>query len=264
MFTFPVCVSKCGMLLIHHTWSPRSPNVLASGENAVTRRKLRINIMSSSAQPTRNVRQYGRRALIACTACRTRKVRCRNDPSGLNRPCQRCRLKGYKCVYQPVDVRSLETPEEDDEIPLYDPYSRNNTPGSSRSGTPYRSRQSYPPNLGTYPPPSMPSGLVPPVPSQTQPVPVNYPAGGSWPQPPPLAPMPSNSGLHSQDINTTNTPVPGFGDVNYYQPQNQMSVQGTHSAASQQDNSTSQPVQLQDGSICYGTLSCFCGYHRKP
>ncbi|KAF9255660.1 hypothetical protein L218DRAFT_950609 [Marasmius fiardii PR-910] len=65
---------------------------------------------SSSKERTRT------KVLMACTSCRSRKIWCNVDPS--------CRMRGYTCVYEPVNATYPEVPVGD-EVFLYDPYSMN-------------------------------------------------------------------------------------------------------------------------------------------
>ncbi|KAF9255185.1 hypothetical protein L218DRAFT_1036846 [Marasmius fiardii PR-910] len=61
------------------------------------------------------------KARIACTSCRSRKIRCNADPP---RPCKRCRTRGFTCVYEPVNATFPWVPGGD-EVFLHDPYPTN-------------------------------------------------------------------------------------------------------------------------------------------
>ncbi|KAG7091683.1 hypothetical protein E1B28_010702 [Marasmius oreades] len=76
--------------------------------------------MTSSSRSNANERPHTR-VLMACTHCRTRKIKCEIDPHGTSRPCKNCRQKGRECIYTPISSSPANDPDENIII-LHDPY----------------------------------------------------------------------------------------------------------------------------------------------
>ncbi|KAF7313699.1 C6 finger domain [Mycena chlorophos] len=90
-----------------------------------------------------------RRAMIACTNCRRRKIKCVTTEEPPRHPCQRCTKRGLSCEYVSVieDDSNSPTPETPlQQLPGLPPPSPMGQ-GAALPSTPY-----YQPGFASYPP----------------------------------------------------------------------------------------------------------------
>ncbi|KAJ7179235.1 hypothetical protein C8R46DRAFT_632103 [Mycena filopes] len=124
-----------------------------------------------------------RRAMIACKACRKRKIKCVTTEEPPRNPCARCTKRSLTCEYVAVDEDYSSTPTPESPIlPL--PYSN----GSAHNAPPTAYMPTYPvqPPYGQWnpPPPSQPShpGYPPNYNASPPYMPSQAPYGGSQAQ----------------------------------------------------------------------------------
>ncbi|KAF8211203.1 hypothetical protein K438DRAFT_27901 [Mycena galopus ATCC 62051] len=113
-----------------------------------------------------------RRAMIACTNCRRRKIKCVTTEEPPQRPCARCTKRGLGCEYVAVDEPTTpESPSRPLASPSYNAPGYYGSPGVSSPGymPPYASPPSQPQYPGSWNPPP-----------QSQPV-YGYPGPGPSP-----------------------------------------------------------------------------------
>ncbi|KAK7061643.1 hypothetical protein R3P38DRAFT_3166623 [Favolaschia claudopus] len=143
-----------------------------------------------------------RRAMIACSNCRRRKIKCVTTEEPPRKPCQRCTKRGLVCEYVAVEDDEPDTTPESPPPPLPSHTSlplQHSPPGAHMRGQ-------YPPSQPT------PYGQWA---NQSQPIPVPY-NGYPTPQPPYMQPQ--------------GYPSP-YGYPQQFNPQNQW-AQGSHRQAS--------------------------------
>ncbi|KAJ7141745.1 hypothetical protein C8R43DRAFT_1238384 [Mycena crocata] len=164
-----------------------------------------------------------RRAYIACSNCRKRKIKCVTVSDADYRPCTRCSQKGLTCEYMAAADEPPSRPRSPEE-PRPAPRHSDRGPYSQPQITPPSAGlQSFLPGPPAPPSSSGGSGSYYGRPGGANP---SYPPGGSHPypyqpggntlQPRPhsVRPYPS-SNLHSASINMQN---PGLAAPQYYNP----------------------------------------------
>ncbi|KAJ7276294.1 hypothetical protein B0H12DRAFT_13536 [Mycena haematopus] len=167
-----------------------------------------------------------RRAMIACTNCRRRKIKCVTTEEPPQHPCARCTKRGLECEYVAVDEPT--TPESPSH-PL----------GPSYNPVPY---QTQTPGYAHY------------APHQPQ-----YPAWNAPPQSPPVHPAyPS----HSPSYNPSQYPMPQnpYGGSQGYPPQYGFPPQFAATTPTNQWQQGSVP--LQSRCTCRNN-PCYCGGARS-
>ncbi|KAJ7179904.1 hypothetical protein C8R43DRAFT_381464 [Mycena crocata] len=118
-----------------------------------------------------NAALWRRRAMIACTNCRKRKIKCVTTEEPPRNPCARCTKRALSCEYVAVDEDS--TPESPvsqlPSVPYPSPYNSGTAYSNPGVPTGYMPSPSYPPYNGQWnPPPSQshPSFSTPVYPTQ--------------------------------------------------------------------------------------------------
>ncbi|KAJ7507708.1 hypothetical protein B0H11DRAFT_137463 [Mycena galericulata] len=122
-----------------------------------------------------------RRAMIACTNCRKRKIKCVTSEEPPRRPCARCTKRNLGCEYVAVEE---DLPTADSPVtPTYPPPNNPSVPYPNHG---------VPPSGGYYPPPN------------------NQYGGGVW--------DPAQPQRHPGYPTSPQNPVPGYGQSPTYGP----------------------------------------------
>ncbi|KAJ7744532.1 hypothetical protein DFH07DRAFT_26918 [Mycena maculata] len=110
-----------------------------------------------------------RRAMIACTNCRKRKIKCVTTEEPPRRPCARCTKRNLGCEYIAVELDDYSTsPAPESPVSPSSTYPLPPNPSYPNPGVPSPTQYYSPPNTPWDPAqPRRPSGYPTPVPSST-------------------------------------------------------------------------------------------------